>query len=168
MKIKGKLLIDFSRVKEVKVDCLLKSLVRVGILTTLMKESFPYDARVSVSFVNNDYIHKLNREYRNVDRHTDVLSFPLYEDGNFITEECVPYAELGDIVLSLERAYEQAGEIGTHPLREVVFLSVHSTLHLLGYDHERSEEDDALQCERQRVIMEYIDEKINFEELEEQ
>lgn len=168
MKSKGKLFIDFSRVKGAKVDCRLKSLVRVGILTTLMKESFPYDARVSVTFADNAYIHTLNREYRGVDRHTDVLSFPLYEDGNFVHEECVPYAELGDIVLSLERAYEQAGEIGTNPLREVVFLSVHSTLHLLGYDHERSEEDDALQCERQRVIMKYIDEQIHFEELDAQ
>ena len=168
MKNKTKLLIDFSRVESISVDCLLKSLVRVGILTTLMKESFPYDARVSVTFADNGYIHKLNREYRGVDRHTDVLSFPLYEDGDFCAEECVPYAELGDIVLSLERAYEQAKEIGTHPLREVVFLTVHSTLHLLGYDHERSEEDDALQCERQRVIMKYIDEQINFEELKTQ
>ena len=168
MKSEGKLYIDFSRVKGAKVNCLLKSLVRLGVLTALMKEGFPYDARVSVTFADNEYIHALNLEFRGVDRHTDVLSFPMYEDGNFIAEECVPYAELGDIVLSLERAYEQAAEIGTHPLREVVFLTVHSTLHLLGYDHERSEEDDALQCERQRVIMEYIDDKICFEDLDEE
>ncbi len=163
----AKLYIDFSRTESTEIALVHKSLVRLAILSTLMLENFPYDARVSVTFADNAYIHKLNLEYRNVDRPTDVLSFPLYEDGDFPEEECVPYAELGDIVLSLERAYAQAEEIGTPKLREVVFLTVHSTLHLLGYDHERSEEDDALQCERQRVIMQYIEDKISFEEEDE-
>ena len=159
-----KLYIDFSRTEETEISLTHKSLVRLAVLSTLMLEDFPYDARVSVTFTDNAYIHKLNRAYRDVDCPTDVLSFPMYENGDFPPEECVPYAELGDIVLSLERAYAQADEIGTPKLREVVFLTVHSTLHLLGYDHERSEEDDALQCERQRVIMEYIEDKISFEE----
>ncbi len=163
----AKLYIDFSRTESVSVDLTLKSLVRLGVLSTLMHEGFPYGARVSVTFCDNAHIHKLNKKYRGVDKPTDVLSFPLYENGDFLAEECVPYAELGDIVLSLERAYEQAKEIGTPPLREVVFLTVHSTLHLLGYDHEKSEEDDALQCERQRRIMEYIDDKISFEDVDE-
>ena len=159
-----KLYIDFSRTAQTEITLSHKSLVRLAVLTTLMLEDFPFDASVSVTFADNAYIHKLNREYRNVDRATDVLSFPMYEGGNFLPEECVPYAELGDIVLSLERAYAQAEEIGTPKMREVVFLTVHSTLHLLGYDHEKSEDDDALQCERQRVIMEYIEERISFEE----
>ena len=158
-----KLYIDFSRTETAQITLTHKSLVRLAVLSTLMLEDFPYDARVSVTFCDNKYIHKLNREYRQVDRATDVLSFPMY-DGDFPEEECIPYAELGDIVLSLERAYEQADELGVPKLREVVFLTVHSTLHLLGYDHERSEEDDALQCERQRVIMQYIEDKISFEE----
>lgn len=162
-----KLYIDFSRTEGTEIALAHKSLVRLAILATLMHEDFPHDARVSVTFGDNAYIHKLNREYRKVDRPTDVLSFPMYEDGNIPDEECIPYAELGDIVLSLERAYAQAEEIGTPKLREVVFLTVHSTLHLLGYDHEKSEEDDALQCERQRVIMEYIDERISFEDEDE-
>ena len=161
-----KLYIDFSRTEETEISLTHKSLVRLAILSTLMLEDFSYDARVSVTFCDNKYIHKLNREYRQVDRPTDVLSFPMYEDGNFPKEECIPYAELGDIVLSLERAYEQADELGVPKLREMVFLTVHSTLHLLGYDHEKSEEDDALQCKRQRVIMEYIEDKISFEEEE--
>lgn len=163
-----KLYIDFSRTEETEIALVHKSLVRLAILSTLMLEDFPYDARVSVTFTDNAYIHKLNRTYRSVDRPTDVLSFPMYEDGDFPAEECIPYAQLGDIVLSLERAYAQAEEIGTPKLREVVFLTVHSTLHLLGYDHERSEEDDALQCDRQRVIMEYIEDKISFEEEDEE
>ena len=158
-----KLYIDFSRTETAEITLTHKSLVRLAVLSTLMLEDFPYDARVSVTFCDNEYIHKLNREYRQVDRATDVLSFPMY-DGDFPEEDCIPYAELGDIVLSLERAYEQADELGVPKLREVVFLTVHSTLHLLGYDHERSEEDDALQCERQRVIMQYIEDKISFEE----
>ena len=146
-------MIDFSRVKEVKADCLLKSLVRVGILTTLMKESFPYDARVSVSFVDNAYIHKLNRQYRGVDKHTDVLSFPMYDDGDFDVSECISGAMLGDVVISLERAKEQAKELGNGYLHEVAFLVVHSILHLLGYDHERSPEEDEIQCSIQKEII---------------
>ena len=157
MKSKGKLFIDFSRVKGAKVDCRLKSLVRVGILTTLMKESFPYDARVSVTFADNAYIHTLNREYRGVDRHTDVLSFPMYDDGEFDEVECEGGAVLGDIVISIERAKEQAKEVGNTFHHEVAFLTVHSVLHLLGYDHERSPIDEEDQCQRQRAIIENVD-----------
>lgn len=135
----------------------LKTTVRRAILATLAAEGFPYPARVSVTFCDNEYIHRLNRTYRAVDRPTDVLSFPLYEDGDFSSPECAVEAELGDIVLSLERARVQAVEVGNSFLREVAFLCIHSTLHLLGYDHERSPEDDALQCEKQRQIIQTID-----------
>jgi probable rRNA maturation factor len=137
-----------------EADYNLKSVIRRAILATLDYEEFPYDASVSVTLCDNAYIRKLNNKYRGKDSHTDVLSFPIYEDGDFDIGECIGGAVLGDIVISLERAREQALEIGNSFLREVAFLTVHSTLHLLGYDHERSEEEDELQQRIQKDIIE--------------
>ena len=149
-----KLNITFSRTNSVNVNYNLKKTVRDAVLATLKHEKFKYDSEVSVSFVDNAYIRELNREYRGVDRHTDVLSFPIYDGGEFDDAECrFGGAMLGDIVISLERAHEQAEELGNSLLREVAFLTIHSTLHLLGYDHERSKEDDEIQCEKQRQII---------------
>lgn len=132
----------------------LKRVIREAITATLDYEGFRYDAEVSVTLCDNAYIRKLNKKYRGVDKHTDVLSFPMYEDGNFVMAECISGATLGDIVISLERAAEQARELGNTFLHEVAFLAVHSTLHLLGYDHERSAEDEEEQCTAQREIIE--------------
>ncbi len=155
-----KLKIVFGRTCPVKGDLfLLKTKVREAVLTTLGEEHFPYDAEVSVTFCDAPYIHKLNKKYRGVDRPTDVLSFPMYEDGDFDPDECRDVAELGDIVLNLDRAEEQAAEIGHSLLDEVQFLTVHSTLHLLGYDHERSQKDDSAQCAKQRIIVKMLREK---------
>lgn len=131
----------------------LKSVVREAIMRTLDYEDFIYDASVSVTFCDNEYIRKLNKRYRNKDKATDVLSFPMYDDGDFDVAECISGAVLGDIVISLERAREQAKEIGNSFLHEVAFLTVHSTLHLLGYDHERSAEEEEAQCIAQREII---------------
>ena len=149
-----KLNITFAKTKGTEVCYDLKKTVRDAVAATLSYENFEYDASVSVTFADNAYIRKLNREYRGVDKHTDVLSFPLYDSGEFDELECrLGGALLGDIVISLERAEEQAAELGNSFLREVAFLAVHSTLHLLGYDHERSEEDDRLQCRLQKEII---------------
>ena len=135
----------------------LKSAIRKAALATLEHEKFIYDAEISVTLCDNAYIRKLNKKYRNKDAHTDVLSFPIYEDGSFEVAECISGAMLGDIVISLERAAEQAKELGNSFIREVAFLTVHSTLHLLGYDHERSEEDDERQCKAQKEIFEILE-----------
>lgn len=151
---KRKLMIRFAATKKFdEVDYYFKSVIRRAILSTLEREKFPYDAEVSVTLCDNAYIRKLNREYRNKDKHTDVLSFPIYDNGEFDIGECISGALLGDIVISLERAAEQAKELGHSFLREVAFLTVHSTLHLLGYDHERSGEEDELQCRIQSEIV---------------
>ena len=99
-------------------------------------EEFPQDAEVSVSIVDNERIHELNKQYRNIDSETDVLSFPLGENGVYDINYDTNEAELGDIVISLEKAEEQAKRYGHSLEREVGYLTVHSMLHLLGYDHE--------------------------------
>ena len=148
------LFISFSATKKFpECDYNLKMIVREAIIATLEYEDLIFDAEVSVTLCDNAYIHKLNKQFRNVDRHTDVLSFPMYEDGEFDMCECISGAMLGDIVISLERAAEQAKEIGNGFLHEVAFLTVHSTLHLLGYDHERSPEEEEKQCALQREII---------------
>ena len=134
----------------------LKRVVREAVKATLDYEDFPYDAEVSVTFCDNEYIRGLNNEFRGIDRHTDVLSFPMYEDGQFDEVECAGGAVLGDIVISIERAKEQAKEIGNTFHHEIAFLTVQSVLHLLGYDHERSPKDEEEQCRRQKAIIETI------------
>ena len=147
-----KLKIYFENLAPEKITYKLKMLVRKSILTTLKYENVNMDLEVSVTFTDNEGIRELNREYRNIDRATDVLSFPQvnYDDGEELSEGEM----LGDIVLSLERAREQAEEFGHSFERECAFLCAHSTLHLLGYDHEISDEDDADMRRRQSEIME--------------
>ena len=146
--------INFTKTKAtLETDYYFKTVIRRAIVKTLAYEKFPYDAEVSVTLCDNEHIKKLNKEYRGKDSATDVLSFPLYESGEFDMGECISGAMLGDIVISLERAEEQAKELGHGFLREVAFLAVHSTLHLLGYDHERSAEDEEKQCKAQREII---------------
>lgn len=140
----------------------LKHVVRRAIEAALDYEDFLYGAEVSVTFCDNEYIRKINKEFRNKDTATDVLSFPMY---NFDDEDEMPLnpdgsLTLGDIVISIERAREQAREVGNTTLREIAFLAVHSTLHLLGYDHERSKEDDEAQCLAQREIMESFEDSL--------
>ena len=134
----------------------LKKLIRRAIRTALSYEQFTRPCELSVTFTDNEGIRELNREYRKIDRATDVLSFPQFdfEAGEVLPKEG-PVA-LGDIVLSLERAEEQAKEFGHSFSRETAFLTVHSVLHLLGYDHERGETEDADMRARQREIMEQM------------
>ena len=151
----GRLTIDFcatERFDEVEYTCKLG--VRRAIEKALEFEGFSYAAHVSVTFCSNEYIRRLNRQFRGKDAATDVLSFPMYEVGEFEEAEILGIATLGDIVLSVERIREQARELGHGFMRECAFLTVHSVLHLLGYDHERSREDDEVQCDHQKRIIE--------------
>lgn len=133
----------------------MKKLVRRAVVASLEYEGFGADAEVSVTFTDNEGIRAINREYRNIDSPTDVLSFPLvdYESVDFpVADE--PETSLGDIVISLQRAKEQAEEFGHSFEREIAFLTVHSMLHLLGYDHVNGEAEDAEMRRRQREILE--------------
>lgn len=139
---------------KLKVKYSLKLLVRKAVKATLKYEEIKNDAEVSITFTDDESIRVLNSQYRSIDRATDVLSFPLEEDfDNLDPDELLM---LGDIVISLERAQAQADEFGHSFERETAFLCVHSMLHLLGYDHEISEEDELDMRRRQREIMESI------------
>ena len=137
--------------KLVTVTPALRALVRKAAAKALDHEGFEADCEISVTFTDNENIHVLNREYRNVDRPTDVLSFPMYEKDE-LAEAPSPVA-LGDIVISLEKAVSQAEEYGHSFERETAFLTVHSMLHLLGYDHERSEAEERDMFARQEEIL---------------
>ena len=113
------------------------------------------NGEVSVTLTNNDYIHQLNRKYRQIDRPTDVLSFALNESEEPAVTGGPAVNVLGDIIISVERANEQAAEYGHSLRREVAFLTVHGMLHLLGYDH--MEEADRLEMEKeQKYVMEQL------------
>ncbi len=135
----------------------LKMLTRRAVETVLEREQYNNPCEVSVTYTDNQRIHELNLQYRDVDRPTDVLSFPLM-DFSGESEEPVadePVVSLGDIVISLEKAKEQADEYGHSFEREVAFLTVHSMLHLLGYDHMEEEEERDMRA-RQRTVMDIL------------
>ena len=112
----------------------LRMLLRRAILETLAYENVDIKSpEVSMTFTDNEGIRELNRAHRDIDRATDVLSFPMYETEEL--ENAIGELALGDIVISLEKANDQAEEYGHSFEREVSFLTVHSMLHLLGYDH---------------------------------
>lgn len=150
MKAKATVLIKNDQ-KKIKMTPDLRRLVKRAVIATLEFEDFGRRAEVSVTFTDNEKIHILNREYRNVDRPTDVLSFPLSDGEDYDTDGDAVL--LGDIVISLERAQTQAEEYGHSFEREVAFLTVHSMLHLLGYDHETSPEDERDMFARQDEIL---------------
>lgn len=104
----------------------------------------------NVIMVNNDYIHELNKTYRGIDRETDVITFALEDDKTFNPEERV----LGDIYISVDKAYSQAKEYGHSNIREFSFLAVHGLLHLLGYDHMEKKEEEIMFSLQERILNE--------------
>jgi len=133
----------------------LKRLLAKAVHRTLKTESFGSDAEVSLSFVDNEEIHALNLEHRGIDRPTDVLSFPILDgdEGAGDVDMNIGAVLLGDIIISVERALEQAEEYGHSIERELAFLSVHSVLHLLGYDHERSLDEEKTMFKKQEDVL---------------
>ena len=113
------------------------------------------NGEVSVTLTNNEYIHTLNKEYRGIDRPTDVLSFALNESEEPDMVDGPAVNVLGDLIISVERAEEQAADYGHSLRREVAFLTVHGMLHLLGYDHMEDEEREEMEAE-QRFVMDKL------------
>ena len=106
----------------------------------------------NVIIVDNNYIHELNRDYRHIDRETDVITFALEDEKDMV----VPDGErvLGDIYISIDKAKSQAKEYGHSLLRELTFLAVHGFYHLLGYDHMTKEEEEIMFSKQEEVLHE--------------
>ncbi|MGN1050924.1 MAG: rRNA maturation RNase YbeY [Acutalibacteraceae bacterium] len=144
-----------NKQKDVKIPTGLRMLVRRTCNAVLRMENFEGDAEISVTFVNNRQIQDYNKQYRNKDSVTDVLSFPMGEDGKYdIDPETGAYI-LGDVVISMQKAVEQAELYGHTLQREVGYLTAHSVLHLLGYDHE-APMDKVHMREKEELTMEML------------
>lgn len=149
---KAKVIISNDQ-KKAEVPKGIRLLIRRCCNAVLQEENFGADAEVSVRFVDNETIKELNSQYRNIDRETDVLSFPLGENGEYDVNLDTGAKLLGDIVISVEKAIEQADTYNHSLQREIGFLTVHSMLHLLGYDHECGGlEQDRMRSKEEEVL----------------
>ena len=142
-----------NKQNEVKIPTGIRLLIRRCCHAVLDNENFEGSAEVSVSFVSDAEIRRLNAQYRQKDVETDVLSFPLGENGQYDINEERGTKMLGDIVISMEKAVEQARMYGHSLQREVGFLTVHSMLHLLGYDHEEGGLQSVQMREKEELIL---------------
>lgn len=143
----------FSNRTEKRLPNHTKSIVSSACEQVLKSEGFEDNAEISVSFVTNSEIKQINSEFRNIDKATDVLSFPLGENGEFDINPKNNCLMLGDIVISLQKAKEQAKEYGHSLSREIGWLTVHSMLHLLGYDHvENEKEAKIMHCKEEENL----------------
>ena len=142
-----------NRQKAVSITPAIRALIRKAVSETLREEAFPRPAEISVSFVSNEEIHALNLEYRGKDKPTDVLSFPMGENGVYDINHDTGAKILGDIVLSVEMAMAQAKRYGHSLEREIGYLTAHSMLHLLGYDHENGGMERVRMREKEEYVM---------------
>ncbi len=148
---------------DIKLNIPYRKIIEDTINLSLDFEKVPYECEISVTIVDDERIHEINKEFREIDRSTDVLSFPLNEfekaadwqnfdedkaSFNYDTGELM----LGDIILSAEHIIKQANEYGHTRKRELAFLVIHSILHLLGYDHMTKEDEEEM-FSRQRQIL---------------
>jgi len=148
--------------------------IEKAVKSTLGVEKVNYGCEINVEITDNFQIQQLNKEYRGKDSPTDVLSFPMIEPDKInhikiseknkilkiFSDEINPengLVLLGDIVISIEKAKEQSEELNQSLDRELIFLAIHSTLHLLGCDHELSEESDLIMRKKQKEIIKYIE-----------
>lgn len=145
-----------NRQREVKIPTGIRLLIRRCCNAVLRMEDFAGNVEVSVSFLNNAQIRELNRDHRGKDIPTDVLSFPMGENGVYDVNMETGASVLGDIVISVEKAVSQAELYGHTLQREIGFLTVHSMLHLLGYDHEEGGLAAALMREKEEEVLERL------------
>ncbi|MEA4912850.1 MAG: rRNA maturation RNase YbeY [Oscillospiraceae bacterium] len=145
-----------NRQNTVKIPSGIRLLIRRCCNAVLKYENFEYPAEISVSFVDNAEIKLLNTEHRNKPVETDVLSFPMFEKGTWKPDEETGAVVLGDIVISVEKAVEQANLFGHTLQREIAFLTVHSMLHLLGYDHELGGIEEVHMREKEELVLKQL------------
>ncbi len=152
-----KLRVDIeNQQRTVKIPTGLRMLIRRCCHAVLELENFDGSAQVDVTLVDNDRIHQVNMEQRGIDAPTDVLSFPLGQDGEYDRHPETEEVMLGNIVLSLEQAEKQAEDYGHSFNREVGYLTVHSMLHLLGYDHVQGGIEAVRMREKEETVMKQI------------
>ena len=141
--------------KTVKIPTGIRMLVRRCCNAVLKLENFEGPAEISVTFTDNAGIRELNKQYRNKDIETDVLSFPMGENGVYDIDKETGAKILGDVVISMEKARDQAELYGHSLQREVGYLTAHSVLHLLGYDHMEKLEKVRMR-EKEELVMEQL------------
>ncbi len=152
--MKGKVKVVISNEQnDVRIPAGVRMLVRRCCTAVLVQEEFEGAAEVSVMFVDDDMIHQLNLQHRNIDRATDVLSFPLGENGVYDINNDTGAKLLGDIVISINHAIDQADRYGHSLQREIGFLTVHSMLHLLGYDHVNGGIESVRMREKEETVL---------------
>ena len=150
--------------KIIKIPLEWRSLVRTACKTTLDFEKFPTDAEINITFVDDEKIREINRDFRNIDSSTDVLSFPLGEDGEYDINPENQFSVLGDVIISTEHALNQADLYGHGTDREIAFLTVHSVLHLLGYDHVNNEAERKEMRKREEAVLKIMGLEIRKED----
>lgn len=154
-----------NRQEKIELDEELSDLVRKVIDYALIDEGVNVPYEISLLYVDNEEIKEINSNHRNVEKETDVLSFPMldYPKGSVFKEVYLEqkfsqeffddeYLILGDIVISLEKAREQSEEYNHNFIREVLYLAVHSVLHLLGYDHMEKEEKTIMRKREEEIL----------------
>ncbi|MBF7096856.1 rRNA maturation RNase YbeY [Alkalibacter mobilis] len=132
------------------IDDELVDLINKTVEAAIKIEKFTFDYEVAISIVAEEEIKKLNRDYRSKDSVTDVLSFPMYEEGD------IEPVQLGDIIICFKRAVEQSEEYGHDFRREISYLTAHGMLHLLGYDHMQ-EDDKRVMRSKEKEIMDILE-----------
>ena len=142
--------VTFNNLTEEKVEE--EELIN-DVLDFAMKKEKLENTSFSVIFVDNNYIHELNKNYRNIDRETDVITFALEDEKDIINGS--ENRMLGDVYISLEKAHSQAEEYGHSFKRELSFLAVHGFYHLLGYDHMTPEEEKIMFGKQEEVLSEF-------------
>lgn len=135
-----------NRQSNVEIDKEIHKLFEKVLIESLLVEGLDLEYEVSISLVDNREIRELNREYRGVDKETDVLSFPMEDDFG------LDVALLGDIIISVEKALEQSEEYGHSLERELAYLACHSMFHLLGYDHMDENEKVEMRNKEKEVM----------------
>ena len=142
-----------NRQKQVKIPTGVRMLIRRCCHAVLEMEHMDGSVEISISFVDNEQIREMNKQYRSKDSATDVLSFPMGEDGKYDINHETGAKILGDIVISIPKVVEQAKTYGHSFEREIAYLTAHSMLHLLGYDHERGGLERVRMREKEELVM---------------
>ena len=150
--------INYNKIEKMERE---EVIIKKVVQAVLEEEKIVHELYINITLTNNEEIHIINKQYRDVDRPTDVLSFPMYEreeipelrkEDNIFAEEI-----LGDIIISIPKVREQAEEYGHSFERELAYLTTHGMLHLLGYDHMIDEEKEQMRKREEEIL-----EKLNI------